>query len=118
MTPIPDAAWKAVCPLSQVPENTGVAARFGPLQVAVFRVGNVVYALDNVDPVTGAGVLARGIIGDRKGVLKVSSPIYKQSYALETGQGLDDPGRHLQTFAARVSEEGWIEVLIPRREAE
>ena len=113
MTPVSEAAWHRVCPATTIPNETGVAARFGRRQLAIFRVDEAVYAVDNVDPVTRAGVMARGLIGDRAGVLKVASPIYKESYALETGECLDSSGPRLETFAARVTAEGWIEVLVP-----
>ncbi|MEO1229534.1 MAG: nitrite reductase small subunit NirD [Myxococcota bacterium] len=112
MTPVPERAWKRVCPAAEVPNHTGVAARFGRRQIAAFVVDGKVYALDNVDPVTGAGVISRGIVGDRGGVLKVSSPIYKESYALESGESLDQPHVRLETFGARIDGEGWIEILL------
>ena len=114
MTPVPGAAWHRVCPAASIPNETGVAARFGRRQVAIFRVDEAIYAVDNVDPVTLAGVMARGLIGDRAGTLKIASPIYKESYALETGECLDGSAAKLETFAARVNPEGWIEVLVPK----
>src|SRR5271170_6176587 len=61
-------------------------------KIAVFRVGNDdrLYALGNFDPFSKAMVLLRGIVGDRKGTGMVASPICKQSFALATGQCLDD----------------------------
>jgi len=51
----------------------------------------------------GASVLARGIVGDRNGVLKVASPMYKQSFALESGRCLDDDEVAVPTFRSRIS---------------
>ncbi|MFE0103539.1 nitrite reductase large subunit NirB [Streptomyces sp. NPDC059009] len=45
-----------------------------------------VYAMDNTDPVSGAKVMANGIVGDKDGVPVVTSPMYKQVYDLRTGR--------------------------------
>jgi len=82
-------------------------------QVAIVRVGagEDVYALDNFDPFSRAFVLSRGIVGDRGGVPKIASPIYKQSFDLRTGACLDDPSVQVPTHRARVRG-GRVEVEI------
>ncbi|MER5883347.1 nitrite reductase large subunit NirB [Streptomyces sp. NPDC001941] len=45
-----------------------------------------VYAMDDTDPVSGAPVMANGILGDRDGVPVVTSPMYRQVYDLRTGR--------------------------------
>lgn len=99
-------SWMTVCPLSAIAPNTGVNALINGEQVAVFRVGETeeVYAIGNYDPFSQAYVMSRGIIGDRQGVLKVASPIYKQNFNLKTGQCLDDETVSLPSYAARVIE--------------
>jgi nitrite reductase (NADH) small subunit len=87
----------------------GVCARVRGAAVAVFRVGDRVYALGNRDPFTGASVLSRGIVGDRGGVLKVSSPLHKQSFSLETGVCLDDPAVAVPVYRCRVVD-GVVEI--------
>jgi nitrite reductase (NADH) small subunit len=57
-------------------------------------------------------VLSRGIVGDRGGVPKIASPMYKQSFDLRTGQCLDDPTVKVPIYPARVRE-GWVEVQLP-----
>jgi nitrite reductase (NADH) small subunit len=110
--------WHTVCELSSILPDTGVCARLGSEQVAVFRVGDTVYALGNTDPFSGANVLARGIIGCAGGVLKVASPMYKQSFSLETGRCLDDDTVAVPTFPTRVRA-GIVEIAAAqRREAE
>jgi nitrite reductase (NADH) small subunit len=94
--------WTDVCPLDAIAPGAGVCARVDGEAVAVFRVGDRAYALSNRDPFSGASVLSRGIVGDRDGVLKVASPMYKQSFELATGACLDDPGVRVEAFAARV----------------
>jgi nitrite reductase (NADH) small subunit len=101
--------WYKVCELASILPDTGVCARVGAQQVAIFRVGDRVHAIANTDPFSGANVLARGIVGCSGGVLKVASPMYKQSFALETGRCLDDDAVAVSTFATRVRA-GVVEV--------
>ena len=100
------AQWITVCPIEHISPNTGVCALVEGQQVAVFRVGDgtEVYALSNYDPFSKAFVLSRGIVGDRNGIPKVASPIYKQNFNLQTGQCLDDEAVMIPTFGVRVIE--------------
>jgi nitrite reductase (NADH) small subunit len=101
--PTPTTQWITVCKLDQIPPNTGVCALVKDQQVAIFRIGTgtELYALSNYDPFSKAYVLARGLIGDRQGVLKIASPIYKQNFCLKTGACLDDPTVQILTYAVR-----------------
>jgi nitrite reductase (NADH) small subunit len=98
--------WITVCPLDRILPNTGVCALINGQQVAIFRVGDSeqLYAIGNYDPFSKAYVLSRGIVGDRNGVAKVASPIYKQNFDLATGQCLDDQTVSVPTFPVRVSD--------------
>lgn len=97
--------WVDVCALDDILPDTGVAALVAGRQIAVVRVGEVdVYAVDNFDPFSHAFVIARGIVGDRGGIPKIASPIFKQSFDLRTGQCLDDPAVRLASFAVRLLE--------------
>lgn len=91
-----------VCELDQIPSDTGVCALVENEQVAVFRIGNDVYAIANGDPFSGANVLAHGITCSIKGTLCVSSPIYKQHFCLETGKCLEDDDIVLDVWATEV----------------
>jgi len=104
--------WVPVCPLDLIPPEAGVCARLGEVAVAIFRVGERVLAIGDRDPFTGASVLSRGIVGDRGGVLKVSSPLHKQSFSLDTGVCLDDPSVSVPVFACRVVD-GVVQVAAP-----
>jgi nitrite reductase (NADH) small subunit len=96
--------WTTICPLERILPNTGVCALVNDRQIAVFRVGegSDVYAIENYDPFSKAYVLSRGLVGDRQGIPKVASPIYKQNFSLVTGECLDDATVQIQTFAVRV----------------
>ena len=105
MTPSLALTWTTVCPLSRITLNTGVCALVGGQQVAIFRVGEVeVYAIANYDPFSQAFVLSRGIVGDRNGIPKVASPIYKQNFSLLTGQCLDDETVRVAVYPTQVIE--------------
>ena len=85
-------SWTAICRYEELLPERGVAALVDGHQVAVFRTFvEVVYAIDNRDPFSGAYVLSRGIVGSRAGVPTVASPIFKQAFDLRTGTCLTDP---------------------------
>ncbi|MGL5807965.1 MAG: nitrite reductase small subunit NirD [Xenococcaceae cyanobacterium] len=98
--------WLDICSLSDLQPNTGVCALIAGEQVAIYRVetssGTQVFALSNYDPFSKANVLSRGIIGDRAGILKVASPIYKQNFNLATGQCLDDETVIIPSYPVRI----------------
>jgi len=96
--------WLDVCALDDITPDTGVAALLGDRQIAIVRVGDgdEVYAVDNFDPFSRAFVISRGIVGDRSGIPKIASPIFKQNFDLRTGQCLDDPTVRLAAYAVRV----------------
>ena len=103
--------WTTVCTLKAIAPNTGVNALVGSDQVAVFRIGETdeVYAVSNFEPFSKAYVLSRGIVGDRAGILKVASPIYKQNFNLKTGECLDDETVTIPVYPARVVD-GTVQV--------
>jgi nitrite reductase (NADH) small subunit len=98
-----DTSWLVVCQLADILPGTGVAALVEGEQVAILRTrdGASLYALSNFDPFSKAFVIARGIIGDRGGVPKIASPIFKQNFDLRTGRCLDDPNVQLTTYPVR-----------------
>jgi nitrite reductase (NADH) small subunit len=106
-------AWVDVCALEDIWPSSGAAALISGTQIAIVRVGDsdTVYALSNFDPFSEAFVIARGIVGDRAGRAKIASPIFKQSFDLETGVCLDDAQVVLTTYPVRVRD-GRIEVVV------
>ncbi len=107
--------WIPICTFDEMVDGVGICALMGNFAeeetIALFRVrGDEVFVISNVDPFSGASILSRGIVGDRGGVLKVASPMYKQNFCLKTGQCLDDPEVRVPTFACRVNQ-GMVEVL-------
>jgi nitrite reductase (NADH) small subunit len=110
----PATAWTPVCPVAAIAPETGVAVLLeGGAQVAVFRAADdVLRAIGNIDPFSGAAVLARGIVGDLGGVPVVASPMHKQRFDLSTGVCVDDPAVAVPTYPVRVRG-GTIEVGRP-----
>lgn len=80
----------SVCPLDILEPEIGVCALVQGQQVALFRIDNQVFAIDNHDPFSAANVLSRGIVGDVGGEPVVASPIYKQHFRLRDGVCIED----------------------------
>ena len=79
-----------ICAVERLTPDRGVAALIGETAIAVFLLSTgELHAIDNVDPISGASVLSRGIVGDVDGSPTVASPLYKQRFELRTGRCLD-----------------------------
>jgi nitrite reductase (NADH) small subunit len=105
-------AWTAVCPYARLEPERGIAALLHGVQVALFRlIDGEMYAIDNRDPIGGAYVMSRGIVGTRGGVPVVASPLFKQAYDLRTGECLDVPGVAVPTYAVRCHD-GLVQVSV------
>ncbi|MET8321647.1 nitrite reductase small subunit NirD [Micromonospora sp. NPDC005189] len=111
MTQTTTLSWIAVCPLDRLEPDRGVAALVDGAQVALFRTADGLFAIDNRDPVSGAYVLSRGIVGSRGGVPTVASPLHKQVYDLRSGDCLDLPGVTVTRHDARCRD-GLVEVRL------
>jgi nitrite reductase (NADH) small subunit len=99
-----------VCRYDDLVPELGVAALIESTQVALFRTfDGALYAIDNQDPFSGAFVLSRGIVGSRRGVPTIASPMHKQIFDLRSGICLDDPGKSTAVYAVR-EHDGFVEV--------
>ena len=103
--------WITVCGQGELQNGLGVRALIDNEQVAIFKLDDVVYAVNAIDPFTNAAVLSRGIVGDLDGKKVVASPIYKQHFCLETGACLEDDGVSIKTYAVRANN-GMLEVSV------
>ena len=102
MTDTLTARWEVICPEQRVERERGVAALVGGAQVAIFRTyDGELFAIDNRDPIAGANVMSRGIVGSRGDAPTVASPLHKEVYDLRTGECLDVPGVTLPTYRVR-----------------
>lgn len=94
--------WVAVCRYDRLLPERGVCALVDGAQVALFRTwDDALYAVGNYDPVGGAYVLSRGIVGTRGGAPVVASPLYKTTFDLRTGACLDDPEVAVPVYPVR-----------------
>lgn len=96
--------WIEVCRIEDIVPGSGVCARIGAHQVALYRprADDAVFALDNIDPFFAASVLSRGLIVEHGEELWVASPLKKQLFRLADGYCQDAPERSLASFATRV----------------
>lgn len=103
----PPLTWIPVCVLQHLTSDRGAAVLVGDHPVALFRLGaassgpEAIHAVDHLDPVTGAPVIARGLVGSVGDRTYVASPLHKQRYDLATGECLDDPALSLTTWPVR-----------------
>lgn len=99
-----------ICDTDDILDGAGVCALVDGEQVAIFRAGGQVFALENLDPFSGANVLSRGIVGDLSGELVVASPVYKQHFSLVTGRCVEDAAVAIRTWTCGVLDgRVWVE---------
>ncbi|MBV7541912.1 nitrite reductase small subunit NirD [Acidovorax sp. sic0104] len=96
-------AWTDICAVDDILPSTGVCALVANRHVAVFRLGvDSFFAIDNIDPKSGASVLSRGLIGNIGERVVVASPLYKNHFDLRTGECLEMPEQSVQAHVVRV----------------
>ena len=104
--------WNTVCAVDDILPNTGVCALVEDRHVAVFRVGEAdFYAIDNVDPKSGASVLSRGLVGNLGEHVVVASPLYKNHFDLTTGACLEAPEYSVRAHSVSI-EDGRVRVAL------
>ena len=103
--------WTRACRLDALLPGRGVAVLLpGTEQVALFLLpDNTLAAVSNIDPLSRAAVMSRGITGDRKGEPTVASPLGKQVFSLHDGSCLDDESVALTVYEVRVTN-GYVEI--------
>ncbi|MBR9755622.1 MAG: nitrite reductase small subunit NirD [Gammaproteobacteria bacterium] len=106
--------WVTLCQREDLVPGSGVAAWLEAdgqaRQIALFTLPATadsddltLFAIDHHDPVSGANVIARGLLGDHAGEPLVISPLYKQRYRLSDGQCLDDDTLALTVWPVRLA---------------
>jgi nitrite reductase (NADH) large subunit len=111
--PVVDRRWVRLASVADVPQNGGIAVRYGGVQLAVFRFSsqNEWYVTQNLCPHKREMVLARGIVGDQGGTPKVACPLHKKTFDLKTGACLSGDALEIATFPVRIEgDEVWAEL--------
>ena len=110
--------WVRVGRVSDFPRNGGAAVKYGATQIAVFHLADRGQwrACQNMCPHKNAFVLARGITGSAGLVPKVSCPLHKKPFSLDTGECLSGEPYALKLFPVRVAGDGVYLLLPPRRQ--
>jgi len=106
--------WVDVGHVSLFPVNGGGAVKVGKSELSVFNSTTTGkwYATQNSCPHKQLQVLSRGMVGMAGQVPKVACPIHKNTYNLETGKGISNPGLNLAAFDAKV-DSGRVLIHVP-----
>jgi len=107
-------SWVDVGAVADYPDNGGFAAKVGGTELAVYNYTAMGkwYATQNSCPHKQLQVLSRGIIGMQGDTPKVACPIHKNTYSLDTGKGISNPGLNVATFDAK-AEGGRVLIHLP-----
>ncbi|HWK55578.1 MAG TPA: nitrite reductase small subunit NirD [Hyphomicrobiales bacterium] len=104
-----------LCREEDLVADSGVCALCEGRQVALFWLPQqlpALYAIGNHDPLGGANVLARGIVGDVDGEPVVASPLYKQHYSLRDGRCLEDAAVRVPVYPVTLRD-GHVYCVLP-----
>jgi len=91
-------AWQRVASLADVAADTGLQVRVGTTDVALFRIGDAVYAIEGICPHADAS-LADGFVDEDR----VECPLHQAQFHIPTGKCLAPPAdRDLATYPVKV----------------
>ncbi|RYZ02520.1 MAG: nitrite reductase small subunit NirD [Myxococcales bacterium] len=112
--PLITTQWVKVASIDDVPPEGGIAIKYGQAQIALYNFASrgEWYACQNQCPHMSDMVLARGLIGDEKGVPKVACPQHKKTFSLKTGECLSGDQLKVRTFPVKV-EGGAVFLELP-----
>ncbi len=112
--PLIQTSWVRVGRVEDFPLDGGMAIRHGNAQIAVYNFSSrgEWYATQNMCPHMRDMVLARGLLGDQKGVPKVACPQHKKTFSLKSGECLSGDSLRIRTFPIRI-EAGEVLVELP-----
>ena len=96
-----------VAPLEDLLESEGFLFRNGPHQIALFRRGDEVTAIDNECPHAGASLCG----GDTDGSV-VACPFHGWEFSCITGESLSVEGYDVATYPVSI-ENGMVKVSVP-----
>ena len=112
--PATNSTWIKVGTTSDFPRDGGATIKYGGVQIAVFNFSSrgEWYASQNMCPHKNAFVLSRGIIGNAGETPKVSCPMHKKPFSLQTGESLSGEDFSVKVFPVKV-EADEVYLLLP-----
>lgn len=104
---LPQTRWIEVAKVNDVPEDGGVAVKYGNTQLAIFNFKSKGewFATQNMCPHKRDMILARGIVGDTAGIPKVACPFHKKTFSLTTGECLSGDDMNIAVFPIKVEHD-------------
>lgn len=110
--------WVRVGRVRDFPLDGGATVKYGDAQIAVFNLASrgEWRACQNMCPHKNAFVLSRGITGSAGAIPKVSCPLHKKPFCLETGECLSGEPYSLKVFPVQVAGDGVYLLLPPERQ--
>ena len=91
-------AWQRVASVADVAADKGLQVKIGAMEVAIFRVGETLYAIEAICPHAEAN-LAEGFIDDDR----VECPLHQALFHIPTGKCLGPPAdRDLATYPVKI----------------
>ncbi len=99
-----EATWTVIAHMDDLEINNGFCYKHGNEQIGIFNLEFTEwYAVQNMCPHRQQMVMSRGLVGDCKGVAKISCPLHKQCFDLHSGEHLGDhPEWKLKTYPVKV----------------
>ncbi len=84
--------WTVIGKAEEFTSDLGLCIKIDDEQIAVFKLAgeNEWYATQNLCPHDKRMVLSRGLTGDLNGEPKVTCPLHKRSFSLNSGKCLTD----------------------------
>ena len=91
-------AWRRVASVADVAADKGLQVKIGTLDVAIFRLGETLYALEAICPHAEAN-LAEGFIEEDR----VECPLHQAQFHIPSGKCLGPPAdRDLATYPVKI----------------
>ncbi|MCA9144724.1 MAG: nitrite reductase large subunit NirB [Planctomycetales bacterium] len=114
--PAPNTTWIKVGITSDFPKDGGATIKYGEVQLAVYNFTSrgEWYACQNMCPHKNAFVLSRGIIGNAGETPKVSCPLHKKPFSLQTGESLSGEDFSVKVFPVKVEGDEVFLLLPPK----
>ncbi|BDD00667.1 nitrite reductase small subunit NirD [Persicobacter psychrovividus] len=112
--------WVNVGTAEDFISGLGRAVLIDGRQIAVFYCGTTkrFYASDNMCPHKQQMILARGIIGDKKGEPMVACPFHKKAFSLEDGRNLQGEALHISIYEIKEEDaKVWVSVPVDQEVA-